>query len=358
MRWWARRLKSTTRYWGAAVAEQPLVSVIIPMRNEAAWLERCLGSVFSQDYPADRTEVIVVDGMSDDGSYETLCELAKNEPRLSVCRNPARIVPSSLNIAINAAKGDIIARVDSHTTLEPDYLSKGVEILERTGADNVGGPMISIGGGAVGDAIAAAMESRFGIGAYFHYATEERESDTVYMGMWQRRVFENVGLFDEELVRNQDDEFNYRLRKAGGRIIVSPAMKSAYQNRQSWQKLRRQFYEYGVWKVRVLQKHPGQMSLRHFVPPAFDFSLLSGLLAGVFWTPPVFAVSAAAVLYLGVMACVSLASQRSIPRGMRMFVALTIIHHAWALGFLVGSVRFATRWFEQREMEPPRLGVN
>jgi len=339
------------------VAELPLVSVIIPMRNEADWLERCLGSVFAQDYPANRTEVIVVDGMSDDGSYETLCTLAEEEERLSVFQNPARIVPSSLNIAINAAKGDIIARVDSHTTLEPDYLSQGVEILERTGADNVGGPMISIGGGAVGDAIAAAMASRFGIGAYFHFATEERESDTVYMGMWRRRVFENVGVFDEELVRNQDDEFNYRLRKAGGRIIVSPAMRSAYQNRQSWAKLRRQFYEYGVWKVRVLQKHPGQMSLRHFVPPAFDLSLILGLIGGIFWPPLLLAVSAAAVLYLGVMACVSLASEGTLSKGLRMFVALTIIHHAWAMGFLVGSARFASRWFGAHDAEAG-LGAN
>lgn len=338
------------------MSDRPMVSVVIPMRNEADWLERCLGSVFGQDYPPDCMEVIVVDGMSDDGSYETLCQLAADEPRLRVLRNPARIVPSSLNLAINEALGEIVVRVDSHTILDPEYISRGVEILERTGADNVGGPMRSIGGGAVGDAIADAMASRFGIGAYFHFATEERESDTVYMGMWPRRVFENVGLFDEELVRNQDDEFNYRIRKAGGRIIVSPAMLSDYQNRQSWQKLRRQFYEYGVWKVRVLQKHPGQMSLRHFVPPLFDLGLILGIFVGIFWPPALLAVSAATVLYLGVMACVSVASQGSLSRGLRMFVALTIIHHAWALGFLVGSVRFARRWFGD-EAADRRLGA-
>jgi len=338
------------------VAELPLISVVIPMRNESEWAERCLASVFAQDYPQDRMEVIVVDGMSDDGSYETLCDMARAEPRLTVLRNPARIVPSSLNLAIAAAKGEIIVRVDSHTTLDRDYVRRGVEILTRTGADNVGGPMRSLGGGAVGDAIAAAMASRFGIGAYFHFATEERESDTVYMGMWPRRVFENVGLFDEELVRNQDDEFNYRIRKSGGRIIVSPAMVSAYQNRQSWRKLCRQFYEYGVWKVRVLQKHPGQMSLRHFVPPLFDLGLLMGLLAGLVWAPALLAVSAATVLYLGVMACVALAAERSVVRGLRMFVALTIINHAWALGFLVGSFKFARRWFAA-EPADRRLGA-
>lgn len=336
--------------------ERPLVSVIIPMRNEADWAARCLESVFAQDYPGDRIEVIVVDGMSDDGSYETLCAMAETESRLSVFRNPTLIVPSSLNIAISVAKGEIIARVDSHTMLASDYLSRGVEILQRTGADNVGGPMISIGGGAVGDAIAAAMASRFGIGAYFHFAVEERESDTVYMGMWPRDVFERVGLFDEELVRNQDDEFNYRLRKAGGRIIVSPAMRSSYQNRQSWKKLGRQFYEYGVWKVRVLQKHPAQMSLRHFVPPLFDLGLLLGMVVGLVWQPVLLAVSAAAVLYLIVMVCVSVAAERSFSRALRMFVALAIIHHTWAVGFLVGSFRFGRRWFGT-EPAARRLGT-
>ena len=123
------------------------------------------------------------------------------------------------------------------------------------------------------DAVAVATSSRLGVGSYFHYGTEEREVDTVYLGMWPRSVFERVGLFDEELVRNQDDEFNYRLRKAGGRVLLTPRMRSWYQNRQSLVHLLRQYYQYGQWKVRVLQKHPRQMSWRHFVPPLFVATL-------------------------------------------------------------------------------------
>lgn len=320
----------------------PRVSVIIPMRNESGWIERCLGSVLNQDYPPDRFEVLVVDGMSDDGSYENVLEMSARETRLRVLRNPARIVPSSLNVAIEAARGDVIARVDAHTTLERDYLSAGVELLDRSGADNVGGPMVSIGGGAAGDAIATAMRSRFGIGAYFHFADDECEVDTVYMGMWPRDVFTRVGLFDEELVRNQDDEFNYRIRKTGGRIVVSPRMRSRYQNRQSWSALARQFYQYGLWKVRVLQKHPGQMSMRHFVPPAFDLAIIVGAMFG--GTRPAALVSLA--VYAMLMAVVAAREVRGMAVAARVWLALVVIHHAWAAGFLVGLVRFAGRWFK------------
>ncbi|HET9061896.1 MAG TPA: glycosyltransferase family 2 protein, partial [Candidatus Binatia bacterium] len=333
----------------------PRVSIIVPMRNEMAWIDRCLGAILAQDYPSDRMELIVVDGMSDDASYEHLSDLAKRDPRLRVLRNPRRIVPSSLNLAVREARGEVIVRVDAHTEIAPDYVRVGAEILARTGADNVGGPMVKIGGGAVGDAIAGAMSSRFGIGSYFQFGTAEREADTVYMGMWPRRVFEKVGLFDEELVRNQDDELSYRIRKAGGRILVSPAMRSRYQNRQSWRKLGRQFYEYGLWKTRVLQKHPRQMSIRHYVPPAFDAAVLAGLASGpVLGSSGPMASITALGAYAGTMALVSMREARSGGRG-RYWLALVLIHHAWALGFLTGMVRFAPRWLQPEPAAPQLL---
>ena len=327
----------------------PFISVIVPMRNEALWLDRCLDAILTQDYPRDRTEVLVVDGMSDDGTYERLCERAAADPRLRILRNPALIVPTGLNLAIQAARGEVVARVDAHTEIAPDYLRVGVEILARTGADNVGGPMVKLGGGPVGDAIAGAMSSRFGIGSYFQFAAAEREADTVYMGMWPRKVLERVGLFDEELVRNQDDELSYRIRKSGGRILVSPAMRSRYQNRQSWRRLARQFFEYGVWKVRVLQKHPRQMSVRHFVPPAFDAAVLVGLVSAPLGVHgPAFA-ACALLGYGAVVAGVAWAEERP-GRRARYALALAIIHHAWAIGFLVGMARFAGQWLRE---EPP-----
>jgi succinoglycan biosynthesis protein ExoA len=332
----------------------PFVTFIIPMRNEEAWIERCLNSVLAQDWPRGRFEVLVADGMSDDRSLDILGALSAADDRVRVIENPGRIVPSGMNLAIREARGSIIARVDAHTIVEPDYLRRGVELLQKLeGAANVGGPMVCLGGSPVADAIAGAMGSRFGIGATFHFAETEEECDTVYMGMWPISVFEEVGLFDEELVRNQDDELSYRIRKAGGRIFVSPAMRSLYQNRESWKALLRQFYQYGVWKVRVLQKHPAQMSLRHFVPPGFQFSVLGLVLAGLFL--PLFAALGFGLLGLYLAAMVAVAV-REAPAGQvfRWWLAFVIIHQAWAAGFLVGLVKFAGRWIGP-EPSPPQL---
>lgn len=333
--------------------EFPFVSVVIPMRNEAAHIGTCLASIFAQDYPPDCLEVVVVDGDSDDDSLAVLRSYGE---RLRVLHNPARIVPSSMNIGIRAARGDIIARVDAHTLLEPDYLRVGVATLSRTGADNVGGPMVSIGGGPIGDAIALAMASRFGIGAYFHFASEDREVDTVYMGMWPKRVFARIGLFEEELVRNQDDELNYRLRKAGGRIFLTTRMRSRYQNRQSWTSLRRQFYQYGLWKIRVLQKHPRQMSLRQFVPPVFVAASALTALGGLFST----ALAGLFVLILtsyalavGVAAA-SVARQHGWRHFPRLVLAFATMHLSWGAGFLAGAWKFRRHW-SRPEAPPPAL---
>jgi succinoglycan biosynthesis protein ExoA len=330
-------------------AALPLVSVVIPMRNEAAHISACIDSLLAQDYPSDRVEVIVVDGESDDTSMEVLRAYGD---RLRIFRNPSRIVPTAMNIGIRAARGDIIARLDAHTLLATDYLRVGVETLQRSGADNVGGPMCSIGGGPVGDAIALAMASRFGIGAYFHFATAEREVDTVYMGMYPRQVFERIGLFDEELVRNQDDELNYRLRKAGGRIFITPRMRSRYQNRQSLRTLGRQFFQYGMWKIRVLQKHPRQMSPRQFVPPLFVLSVVISALAAPWLRPARWLVAAALAAYAAaLLAAVStVVSQHGWRHCPRVLAAFATMHLSWGSGFLVGAARFAGRW---RAPEPP-----
>jgi len=335
------------------MAPLPLVSVVIPMRDEAAHIATCIDSVLAQDYPAARLEVVVVDGDSDDNSGEVLRGYGS---RLRVLRNPSRIVPTAMNIGIRAARGDIVARLDAHTVLEPDYVRIGVEVLQRTGADNVGGPMRSVGGGRLGDAIALAMSSRFGIGAYFHFATEDREADSVYMGMYPRVVFERIGLFDEELVRNQDDELNYRLRKSGGRIFLTTRMRSSYQNRQSLTALSRQFFQYGWWKIRVLQKHPRQMNVRHFVPPLFILALILSLAASV-WLPDAVWLFCAGIEAYGVAlvgAAAAIAGRHGAQHFPRLLPIFATIHFSWATGFLLGGVRFARRWLADEPL-PPQL---
>lgn len=336
--------------------EWPLVSVVIPMRNEEATIGSLLDGVLAQDYSAARLEVLVVDGASTDGSAAVVNAYAARDPRVRLLSNPRRIVPTALNIAIRAAHGDVICRIDGHTRVAPDYVRIGVETLRRTGADNVGGRMDAVGGGWFGDAVADATASRFGVGSYFHFGTEEREVDTVYLGMWPRAVFGRVGLFDEELVRNQDDEFNYRLRKAGGRVVLNPAMRSWYQNRQDVAHLVSQYYQYGQWKVRVLQKHPKQMSWRHFVPPAFVAGMMV-LAVATPWIPAaalLARVAAAAYLAVVLLAAVLASWRRGAAAVPATALALICLHLSWGAGFLHGLIVFADRW-RHPDPGPPRL---
>ncbi len=328
----------------------PRVSIVIPMRNEGPTIERCLRSVLSQDYPEGSMEVLVADGQSTDDSRAKVERIAERDGRVRIIDNPTRIVPAALNRAIRAARGEIIVRVDGHTEVASDYVRRAVECLERTGAQVVGGPMRCAGGGVVGDAIAVATSSRFGIGnSYFHYGDREREVDSVYMGVFRRSVFEAVGWFDEELVCNQDDEFNYRVRRAGGRVVMCPRIRSLYRNRTTLCSLARQYWRYGYYKARVLQKHPQTMSWRHAVPPLFVLALVGSLClwpAGGWGRAPLALI--AACYGAGASAVAATAVRRNGARvGCILPLVFTTVHVAWGAGMLAGLWRFRKRWRER-----------
>jgi glycosyltransferase involved in cell wall biosynthesis len=206
----SRMLPGTPRKKMKTSDDLPVVSVILPIRNESAFLRRSLGAVLAQDYPADKLEVIVVDGMSTDDNRQVVRELMFSHLNLSLLDNPSGIVPVAMNFGIRASRGTIIVRVDGHTVIDRDSTRECVAAIQRTGADNVGGSMNAEGSGLVGEAIAFATTSPFGVGgSRFHYSTKEEWVDTVCMGAWPRSLFHGVGFFDEEMVRNQDDEFNF-----------------------------------------------------------------------------------------------------------------------------------------------------
>lgn len=280
---------------------KPFVTVIMPIRNEADFIARSLGAVATQDYPADRMEILVADGMSTDDTRRIVEDTARSAKfPIVIIDNHGKIVPTGWNAALKAAKGEIIVRVDGHTIIAPNYVSACVAALERTGADNVGGRMDAVGESDWAKAIALATSSPFGVGgARFHYATGEEYVDTVYMGAWRRETFDKIGGFDEQMVRNQDDEFNYRLRAAGGKILLSDTIQSTYYNRASLSKLWKQYYQYGYYKVLVLQKHPRQMSPRQFIPPLFVAGLVVGLVLA--FVHPFFAAVYGAVIALYVL---------------------------------------------------------
>lgn len=328
------------------MTEFPLVSVIMPIRNEADFIARSLGAVLAQDYP--RLEVLVADGMSTDLTRTIIAQLVSSSGiAVSIIDNPGGIVPTGFNAALAHAKGDIIVRVDGHTVIAPNYLRMCVDTLQRSGADNVGGRMNPIASGRFGEAAALATSSPFGVGGgRFHYSEREEWVDTVYMGAWRRDVFERIGAFDVELVRNQDDEFNYRLLSHGGQILLNPAITSRYYNRSTPRSLWRQYFQYGYWKIRVMQKHPRQMRMRQFAPPGFAAALIgSGLLATRF--------SSGRTLFGFVIGAYTLANGAASAwtasrRGWRHLPLLpfvfAILHLSYGLGFLWGLVRFWKRW--------------
>lgn len=265
------------------MADHPAVTIVIPCRNEARHIETCLRSVLAFEEPPGGLEVIVADGMSEDGTREIIQRLAAEDDRLRLIDNPQRNTPCALNAGIRAARGEIIARIDAHTEYANDYLRQCLEVMRETGADNVGGPALTRAVSYRQRAVAAAYHSRFAVGnSLFHQPDYEGPSDSVPYGCYARAKLMEIGLFDEELVRNQDDELNYRLLNLGGVIWQSPRIQSWYSPRDSLSSLFRQYFQYGCWKVRVMQKHGSPASLRHLVPGTFAGLLMMLALAAPF----------------------------------------------------------------------------
>lgn len=322
---------------------QPQVSVVIPCRNEVASIESCLRSILEQESPPGDFEVLVADGMSDDGTRDILSQLARESPRIRVIDNEERIVSTALNAGIRAARGEVIIRMDAHTRYAPDYIRQSLTTLRETGADNVGGPWVARGTQYVGKAIAATFHSPFVMGgARSHDPDYEGVVDSVYLGCWPRSVFERVGLFDEELVRNQDDEFNLRLSRGGGKIWQSPRIKSWYQTRSSLRVLFRQYQQYGYWKVQVIRKHHQPASIRHLIPGGFVLALLALPVLALWWPVAGWCWLAMLALYGGlnlIAACFT--AQRY---GWQLYplipIASACYHVAYGYGFLRGILDF------------------
>jgi glycosyltransferase involved in cell wall biosynthesis len=316
----------------------PGVSIIVPCRNEKDTIEACLHGILCQEPPPGGFEVIVADGLSDDGTRDILQRVADGDLRVRVIDNAGRIVSSGLNAAIRAARGGIIIRMDAHTDYAPDYIRQCVAVLQESGADNVGGAWIARGKGLRGRAVAAASQSPFAIGdPHGHNADYEGFVDTVYLGCWPRRVFETIGLFDEELVRNQDDEFNLRLTRAGGKICQSPRIQSWYTPRESLKALFCQYRQYGYWKVRVIQKHRLPASARHLVPGCFVLVLMALPLASIWWPILISGWLSLVTIYVG---CTTLASLLTAARcGWELLFILPVVFACYHLGYGSGFLR-------------------
>lgn len=322
----------------------------MPVRNEAYFIARSLGAVLAQDYPHDRMEILIADGMSTDDTRAIVQKLIAQHPNIPVrlIDNPGKIVPTGFNRALAQAQGDVIVRVDGHCEIAPDYVSRCVAHLLEDGVDGVGGPIETIGTTPLSQTIALAMSSRFGVGGSAFRTVEDKAMlvDTIAFPAYTRAAVEMAGPLDEELVRNQDDEYNYRLRKLGAKLLLAPDVRSKYYSRSSLRSLWRQYYQYGFYKVRVLQKHPRQMRLRQFVPPAFVATMLGGAVLAplsrtvrLFWS-----------LIIGAYGAANLFASWRVARNSRwdhlwsLPIAFFILHFSYGLGFLRGLVHFRNQW--------------
>lgn len=331
------------------IPELPLVSVIMPIRNEERAISGVLDCLLAQDYPQDRLEILVSDGMSTDSTRRMVSTASAGDSRIRLLDNPQRIMATGFNLGLKAAKGDILIMMGGHTQVATNYVSTAVSLLQKGLADCVGGPINTVGETVVAQAISLAMSSRFGVGgsAFRIGSRERRYVDTVAFGAYTRNMMERAGPLDEQFVRNQDDEFNYRMRKLGGRILIDPELRSWYTSRSSIRTLWRQYFQYGYWKVRVLEKHPRQMQLRQFVPAAFVLSLLLSLILAAV-RPKI--GNRMMLLEGGSYFLATLLVSMSLVGGRRRWrlapalaVSFPVLHFSYGAGFLVGLAKFSIR---------------
>jgi glycosyltransferase involved in cell wall biosynthesis len=334
----------------SAVPGLPRVSVIMPVRNEAAFIASSLGAVLAQDYPAARLEVLVADGASTDDTRAIVERMAAAQAvPVRIIENPAGTAAAGLNRAMAEAGGAVVIRVDGHCVIPPHYVRRCVHLLAKWRADGVGGPVRTIGETPAARAIAAAMSSRFGVGDSAFRTTRgvSRLVDTVPFPAYTREAIERAGPYDEELVRNQDDEYNYRLRGLGCRILLAGDLESAYYGRATFGRLWRQYFEYGCYKVRVMQKHPLQMRPRQFAPAAFVLALGAGVPLALLGMPML--IAAAGGSYLLALATATIARARADRELLvRLPAAFAVLHVAYGTGFLAGLVRFRNHWGRSR----------
>lgn len=322
----------------------PFVSVVVPIRNEADFIEECLQSILRNRYPRERLEVLVVDGFSNDGTREIVQQLMLGDSRVRLLDNPERIVPHAMNRAIAASRGEIITRVDGHADVAEDFILNSVRVLqEHPECWCAGGSIDSISATRVGQIIAACMSTPVGVGnAHFRLQNYEGYVDTIAFGSYWKWVFERIGPFDEELVRNQDDELNARLIMNGGRIYMSRRIHCRYYPRTSLQKLWRQYYQYGFWRIRTIQKLGRPATLRQLVPMLFVTGLLSLAAAAVAFPLTRMALLVYVGLYLGGLAAGAIVvGRRTGFAGLVLApVVFMILHFGYGLGCLWGIVRF------------------
>lgn len=321
---------------------RPTVSIIVPCYNEQDSIGRLLDAISAQTYPRERTEVLIADGMSQDGTRKAIAAFQQShpDPVVRIVDNPERTIPSALNLAAGVAQGEFIIRLDAHSIPNANYVQKSVQDLESGKGTNVGGIWIIRPGGKgwIAAGIAAAAGHPLGAGdASYRLKANAGPVDTVPFGAFRRSVLDEVGKFDETLLTNEDYEFNTRIRRSGGVIWLDPEIKSEYVARANLTELARQYWRYGYWKLRMLLRYPDSIRWRQAIPPVFVLSLVVLVLLSFVWRQALLALATEVVIYVAALtvAGVSLAARaRRILVGLGAELAMMTMHAAWGGGFL------------------------
>jgi glycosyltransferase involved in cell wall biosynthesis len=330
--------------------ELPFVSIVIPCRNEKEFISGCLDSIIENDYAKEKLEVLAVDGMSEDGTQVVIENYSIKYPWIRLIKNPEKITPVALNIGIRNSKGEIIIWMSAHNRYDKNYISRCVESLERYGADNVGGIMRTLPrlDNFIGRAIVASLSHRFGVGnSYFRVLTNEPKwVDTVFGGCYRRDVFDRVGLFNENLVRGQDMEFNLRLKKAGGKTLLVPDIVSHYYARSDIKSFWKHNFTNGIWAILpFLYSSIVPVSCRHLVPLAFVGSLLVTAALGLLWVPFfwLFLTILGSYVLVSLVTSFQIAWRERDPRYLILMpFVFGILHFGYGLGSLWGVTKLIT----------------
>lgn len=322
----------------------PAASVVIPVRNEERTIERCLQSVIEQDYPRDRLEILVFDGGSTDRTRETVERIAASaNVSVRLFANPGRYVSPALNAAIEVASGEFLIRVDGHSFPDPNYVRDSIRGNLEHDADLAGGWLDAVGEGKVGRAAATALASSFGMGnpSLWRRPDTPLEVDSVNCGSYRLTALRAIGGFDEAQRANQDFEANYRLRRAGGRLVVLPEVSHRYVARDSFRRLARQFARYGFYKARVMLKHPASIRARHLVPATGLAIVLAAAVLATRWPPATWILAVVTAGYLLLLVYASVRAARGLGQAALLLpAAFATMHLTWAIGNLAGLVRW------------------
>jgi len=324
------------------------VSVVVPIRNEQAYIKNFIDSLLAQDYPKEKLEILLIDGLSEDNTLEIIRPYLEEYEFIKLIKNEKKTVQHALNIGIKSAGGEYVVRMDAHAGYEPNYISQCIDCFKKSGANNVGGPTIAKGFNETQRVISAIYSSPFALGGGLHYNKNfEGYSDTVSWGCFKREYLISLGMYDERLPRSEDDDLNFRITQSGGKIYISPKIKSEYYPKESFTKLFKQYFSYGVWKIAVIKKHRRPLKITQLIPMLFiAFLIIFGIMSFLEQTfLNLFLLGISFYFLLSVFFSFRNEQVNNLKERLLLMWAQFVVHVSYGLGFWVGIFKFwSVKW--------------